>query len=68
MTRDEQHRYRIMNEAVEDLGRTDFIERRAMIAKRAHGRRQEELKRLAPVDMTRRHRINALHPKARKAA
>lgn len=65
MTRDEKHEYRIMNEAVEDLGRTDFVERRAIIQRRAHARCLEELKRLAPVDMTRRHRKNALHPKAR---
>lgn len=65
MTRDEKHEHRILTTSVDELTPTEFKERRAILTERRRESIKDELKRLAPLDMTRRHRRNAAHPKAR---
>jgi hypothetical protein len=64
-TRRERHEYRLLNSHPDELGRADFIERRSLMARRRAALVDDELSRLAPPDMRRRHKKNERHPCAR---
>lgn len=67
MTRRERHEYRLLESHPDELTASEFSERRSLMQKRRAALVGEELRRLRPVDRTRRHRRNALHPNARRA-
>lgn len=66
MTRDQKHIDRILTADPDTLGTAEFIERRQLMQARRRVDITAELRCLGPCDMTRRHRRNHLHPKARR--